>query len=135
MSAVREGHKTANLIHFDTNALVALPLWARQGHPVVERIAEGASAAACALVWYEFLCGPVSAEHIELAHAILSGRVESIGETQAQRAARLFNATGRARRLRTDALIAASAIEAGAALATLNRQDFAAFEPLGLVLA
>jgi predicted nucleic acid-binding protein len=125
---------TSELIHFDTNALVALPLWARQGHPVVERIVAGARAAACSMVWYEFLCGPVSDEHVELAHAVLAGRIEPVGEAQAQRAARLFNAAGRARRLRTDALIAACALEAGAHLVTLNHQDFAAFEPHGLVL-
>ncbi len=124
-----------SLIHLDTNALVALPVWAREGHPVIDRIEQGVRAEACALAWYEFLCGPVSAEHIELAHAVIEGRIAAVTENQARRAAQLFNDAGRARRLRTDALIAAAAMEAGAALATLNRADFEVFVPLGLALA
>lgn len=124
-----------SLIHLDTNALVALPLWSREGHRIIERIEQGARAEVCALVWYEFLCVPVSTEHVELVHAVLQGRIVPVSEQQAERAARLFNVTGRSRRLRTDALIAAAAMQAEAALATLNHQDFAPFVPHGLVLA
>jgi hypothetical protein len=41
------------VIRFDTNALVALPLWAEQGHPVVQLIAGGEPAAVSIIVWYE----------------------------------------------------------------------------------
>jgi len=34
------------MIHLDTNALIALPLWAREGHPVLMRIAAGEQAGA-----------------------------------------------------------------------------------------
>lgn len=63
------------MIHLDTNALVALPLWAREGHPVIQRIAEGEPAGVSAVVWYEFLIGPVAEEEIRLAHAFLRGTV------------------------------------------------------------
>ena len=50
-------------------------------------------------------------------------------------AARLYNQVGRVRRLRVDTMIAAAAILADARLATRNRADFEAFQPLGLRLA
>lgn len=121
-------------IHFDTNALIALPMWARADHPVVARIQRGTPAAACALVWYEFVCGPVSDEHKRLAHAVLAGRIEPLIERDADLAGRLFNAGGRVRRTRTDVLIAACAINARAEFITLNREDFSGFIEHGLVL-
>jgi predicted nucleic acid-binding protein len=55
-------------------------------------------------------------------------------EAQAATAARLFNAAGRARPLRVDAMVAACAIEAGCRSATSNRSDFNRFTSCGLVL-
>ncbi len=121
-------------IHFDTNALIALPLWVRAEHPVIQRVQQGTPAAASALVWYEFVCSPVSDEHKQLARAFLAGRIEPVTERAAEIAARLFNATGRIRRTRTDALIAACAINAGAEFVTLNREDFSPFVEFGLAL-
>jgi len=121
-------------IHFDTNALIALPLWVRADHPVIQRVQRGTPAAACALVWYEFACGPVSDEHKQLARALLGGRIEPVTERAAEIAGQLFNATGRIRKTRTDALIAACAINAGAEFITLNRDDFSPFVEFGLAL-
>lgn len=121
-------------IHLDTNALIALPLWVRTDHPLIESIQQGIPAAACALVWYEFVCGPVSDEHKRLVRAVLAGRIEPVTERAADIAGRLFNATGRVRKTRTDALIAACAINAGAEFVTLNREDFAPFVEFGLAL-
>ena len=121
-------------IHFDTNALIALPLWVRAEHPVIQRVQQGTPAAASALVWYEFVCGPVSDEHKQLARALLAGRIEPVTERAAEIAAQLFNATGRIRRTRTDALIAACAINASAEFVTLNRDDFSPFVEFGLAL-
>ncbi|MBK8070316.1 MAG: PIN domain-containing protein [Rhodanobacteraceae bacterium] len=121
-------------IQFDTNGLIALPVWVREDHPAIKRIQQGQPAAACALVWYEFVCGPVSDEHKELARAVLAGRIEPVTEAAADLAGRMYNATGRNRRTRTDALIAACAINVGAEFVTLNRGDFAPFEKFGLVL-
>jgi predicted nucleic acid-binding protein len=123
------------MIHFDTNALVALPLWARAGHPLVSRVLAGEPAAACAVVWYEFLSGPVAEEEVRLARAFLQGRIVAVSEEDAQLAAHLFNAAGHRRGLKTDALIAAVALRAGADFATLNQADFAPFVAQGLRLA
>jgi predicted nucleic acid-binding protein len=102
------------MIHLDTNALIALPLWARESHPIIRRIVDGELAAVCALVWYEFSIGPVETEEIDLAHAFVQGRVVAIEQEDAALAATLFNAAGRKRTLKTDALIAAAAVRAGA---------------------
>lgn len=122
------------MIHLDTDALVALPLWAREGHPTIQRIAEGEPAAVCALVWYEFVIGPVEQSEIELAHAFLQGRIVGIDEQDATLAATLFKGADRKRPLKTDALIAAAAIRANALFVTINTTDFEPFVPYGLRL-
>jgi predicted nucleic acid-binding protein len=122
------------MLHFDTNALIALPVWVKQNHPVVQHIERGGACAVCALVWYEFLCGPVSESHKALAFAVLEARIEPVSEQAATLAAHMFNDSGRARRLRTDALIAACAIVAHAEFATLNQADFLPFVTHGLRL-
>ena len=83
--------------------------------------------------WYEFLCGPITMEREEIVRAFLA-EVIPFTEAEAREAARLFNAAGRKRSLRVDAMIAATAIVAGAQFATGNRGDFAPFLPLGLEL-
>ncbi len=122
------------MIHFDTNALIMLPHWAREGHAAITRVVEGEAAAVCAIVWYEFLMGPVDETEIRLAHAFVRGRIVPVEESDAALAAQLFNAAGRRRTLRTDGLIAACAIRAQAHLATLNVADFEPFVPQGLQL-
>jgi predicted nucleic acid-binding protein len=122
------------LLHFDTNALIALPHWARSSHPVVARVVEGEAAAASSVVWYEFLIGPLEAEESTLARAFLQDRIVSVEEGDAELAAHLFNAIGRPRALKTDALIAAMAIRADAEFVTLNHQDFLPFQEHGLRL-
>lgn len=123
------------VIALDTNYLInalvpgspeaaALFAWHRNGEVL----------AAPSVVWYEFLCGPVSVREIELIRALLRGGVITYGEPEATEAARLFNATGRSRRLRVDAMIAACALVSGAGLATSNQSDFQAFVPHGLNL-
>jgi predicted nucleic acid-binding protein len=84
--------------------------------------------------WYEFLCGPVTEAQISVARAFLSGGISGFAEAEATEAARLFNAVGRVRRLRVNAMIAATAIVAGARLATSNVEDFEPFVPHGLKL-
>jgi predicted nucleic acid-binding protein len=123
------------MICLDTNYLVctlipgsleakAVGTWLRMG----ERLF------APSVAWYEFLCGPVTAEEVRLVRRFLAGGVIAFEEAQAATAARLFNAVGRTRRFRVDAMIAACAIEAGCRLATSNRADFTVFVPHGLVL-
>lgn len=123
------------MIQLDTNALVALPLWARDGHPIIARIVAGETAAVCAIVWYEFLVGPVDEAEVRLAHAFLRGNIVALDAADAELAAALFNRAGHRRVLKTDALIAASAIRAGAEFLTVNVKDFKQFETDGLRLA
>ena len=122
------------MIHFDTNALIALPQWAREGHAVVHRVLDGDAVAVCAVVWYEYLLGPLADGEAALAHAFVSGKVEPIMEADAALGAELFNAAGRRDTLKTDALIAAVAIRAGADFVTVNVADFKPFVEHGLRL-
>lgn len=123
------------MIHLDTNALIALPLWAREGHPIIERIAAGEAAAVSAIAWYEFLIGPIADDEVALAHAFVRGGIVALDATAARLAADLYNQGGRRRTLKTDALIAAMAIQASASLLTINQDNFQPFVPHGLRLA
>lgn len=122
------------MIHFDTNALIALPHWAREGHPVISRVLDGEPAATSTLVWYEYQIGPLAEDEAALTHAFLQGRIAPVTEEDAVAASVLFNAAGRRRGLKTDALIAATAIRAKAELVTLNLEDFQPFTAHGLRL-
>jgi predicted nucleic acid-binding protein len=122
------------VICLDTNYLILglapgsdesrrLIAWARAGEALI----------APAVVWYEFLCGPVTASQIAVARAFLQ-EIVGVDERCAIEAAHLVNSTGRARRLRVDALIAGTAIAFNASLATGNRADFEHFVAHGLQL-
>jgi len=123
------------MICLDTNYLVnALVPGSQEAKAVGTWLKKGERLFTSSVSWYEFLCGPVRAEEIRLVRNLLAGGVIAFEEAQTATAARLFNAAGRARRLRVDAMIAACSIEAGCRLATANRSDFAVFEPHGLVM-
>ena len=85
------------------------------------------------VAWYEFLCGS-TAEEEQLALALLDGGILQFGEIEAQSAASGFRSLNKPRRLRVDAMIAATAIVAKASLATKNQKDFLPFVSLGLIL-
>lgn len=84
--------------------------------------------------WYEFLDGPVDQTGIALMETILKTRIIPFPSDHTLEAARIFNAVGRKRNLRVDAMIAAVAIVNNAALATDNRCDFSVFTGQGLCL-
>ena len=86
------------------------------------------------LAWTEFRCGPVSAATTQAARHLV-GEPLPYTATEAERAATLFNETGRRRGSLMDCMIAAMAIEAGDRLATSNPADFSRFVRLGLELA
>jgi predicted nucleic acid-binding protein len=83
--------------------------------------------------WYELLCRRVTSAQIKAIRAFLRDIVP-FDEPQARSAAQLFHAAGRKRSPGVDAMIAATAIVAGASLATNNRSDFTPFVTHGLKL-
>ena len=123
------------MIHLDTSWLIralvrdsvedgTLRRWLRAGEPI--RLS--------AIVWAEFLCGPVSTHVVEEA-AELFGEPLPFDAADATVSAELFNASGRRRGTLADCMVAATALRAGAALATANRRDFHRLAVLGLTLA
>ncbi len=123
------------MICLDTNYLIrCLEAGSEEAERITAWYRHGERLLAPVTAWYEFLCGPVTAEQEEIVRAFLV-EVIPFAEEQAREAAHLFNATGRKRHLRVDAMIAATSIVAGAPLATGNREDFQLFLAHGLKLA
>jgi predicted nucleic acid-binding protein len=85
------------------------------------------------VAWTEFLCGPVAATTADSARRLV-GEPLPFGAVEAERAATLFNETGRRRGSLVDCMIASMAIEAGDRLATSNPGDFSRFVRLGLAI-
>lgn len=124
------------MICLDTNYLIrALVPGTTEARKVGEWLDNGEPLAIPAIAWYEFLCGPIiTDEEIQLALAVVSENVLPFEQSEAAESARLFNAAGRKRALRVDAMIAGTAVAAGASLATNNRTDFKPFIDHGLAL-
>jgi predicted nucleic acid-binding protein len=123
------------MICLDTNYLIrGLMKGAPESAQLIRWYQSGEVLLSAAPAWYEFLCGPVTELQIKAIRAFLSGGISAFEELQATEAARLFNRIGRIRRLRVDAMIAATAVVAGASLATSNTEDFKVFLPHGLKL-
>ena len=123
------------MIHLDTGFLILmLRPGSRQERRALAWLAESEPVGISAFAWTEFLCGPVSAE--AAAHALgLLGEPAPLDRDTAERAAGLFNASGRRRGSLGDCVVAATAMQVGAHLATENRADFARFAAAGLMLA
>jgi predicted nucleic acid-binding protein len=123
------------VICLDTNYLIlGLVEGSRESRQLAAWRAAGERLVAPTLVWFEFLCGPVSAPQIATMRAFVHELVP-FEESHASVAATLFNAASRKRSSRVDAMIAATAIVADAALATNNKEDFRPFRVGGLRLA
>ena len=122
------------MICLDTNVLI-MGLVAGSGE--TERILgwheAGERFCAPAIVWYEFVCGPVTDEQVAAVRALLA-EIVPFDDALAEASARLFNAVGRPRRLRIDTVIAATALARGIPLATGNREHFDPFTAHGLQL-
>ena len=123
------------MIHLDTNYLIGLAVRGSSPAQNVDNwLADGEPLAASALAWTEFLNGPVSADEIALVESVIERNLVAFEKSTAVLAAQLFNQGGRRRGSRFDCLIAATAILAGAQLATENTKDFTPFVPFGLKL-
>jgi predicted nucleic acid-binding protein len=124
------------MIHLDTNVLIGL---AEAETSIVRTIGKwldnDEKLAVSSLAWFEFHCGPLERDAIELIEQVIAGRVVGFNADHAQRAAELFNNAGRQRASRWDCMIAATAIESRARLATRNAADFAGFKAHGFELA
>jgi predicted nucleic acid-binding protein len=124
------------VILLDANYLILGPIgFTSQGADLRDWLAEGEMMSTSAIAWTEFVAGPVQPEVIESVRQMLEDRILAVGREEAALAASLFNLVGRKRAVRYDCLVAATAIRAGARLATANRADFALFVPHGLELA
>ncbi|HEY5550948.1 MAG TPA: PIN domain-containing protein [Opitutaceae bacterium] len=124
------------MIVLDANYLIGAP---KPGSTELSDIARwhqaGETLSTTAIAWTEFLSGPVTAEDVADVRALLAGGVLDFDEACAETAARLFNLTGRNRRLRVDGMIAAITMMNHGRLATRNLHDFQLFVPQGLKLA
>ncbi|MDA0989940.1 MAG: PIN domain-containing protein [Verrucomicrobia bacterium] len=122
------------MICLDTNYLIlSLVAGSAEAAQLAAWSDAGESFYAPAVVWYEFICGPVNDDQIAGIRALLR-EVQAFDDEQAREAARLFNAAGRRRHLRVAAMIAAAATSRKAPLATGNRRDFEFFVDSGLRL-
>jgi predicted nucleic acid-binding protein len=123
-------------LHLDTNILI---FGVDPAHPVHARLRQwrdaGRPVAVSAMAWAEFRCGPLTPAVLESWTELLADRILSVDPVIAERAADLFNLTGRRTRSLPDCLIAATAMRHGARLATLNRTDFEPLTAHGLLLA
>lgn len=120
------------MICLDTNYLIrGLVPDSSEANELVHWTQNGVPLVAPMMVWYAFLCGPVTPRQISAMRTFLDD-ITPFSEKHAEESARLFNAVGRKRRLRADAIIAGTAIAADARLATNNLEDFELFRPHGL---
>jgi predicted nucleic acid-binding protein len=124
------------MILLDTNFLIRMLV---QGTEAAVRVSDwiGEREQLCtsSICWYEFVTGPVDDHGVGLVVAALNNRIVPFTGDHAREAARLYNATGRQRRMRIDAMVAATAIVGNAMLVTENTDDFAPFVDYGLGLS
>lgn len=122
------------VIHLDTSFLIrALVRDTYEDGAVRQWVRDGARLAVSSIAWTQLLCGPISDEGARTLAMLLDEPVP-FGVADAALAARLFNETGRRRGSLADCMIAATAIQADAPLATGDVTDFGRFKPLGLTL-
>jgi predicted nucleic acid-binding protein len=122
------------MIFLDTNFLVfALSPGTAEDQKLRSLYRDKETVGVSSIVWAEFLCGPVTPEHITLASALFPSP-EPFTAEDGVRAAELFNGTGRRRGSLADCMVAAISLRLNATLATNNVADFKRFAPWGLLL-
>jgi len=117
----------------DTNVLIALsdPL-----HPLFRKteaaMRTGFQACTSSICWHEYVRGPLLEEDRARVLRVIESRVLPLDRLEAEKAADLYNNTGRRKGSTADCLIAAVAIQRSAILLSANRDDFSRFVPHGL---
>ena len=123
------------MIHVDTNLLIAsvdsshehAGLW-------TGLIVADESFATSAIAWTEFRSYPISSNQLLALEQLLPGGIVAYERAHADLAGELFRMTKSKRKNRLDSMIAATAILAGAKLATVDQADYKAFVTFGLKL-
>ena len=122
------------MIHLDTCFLIkALVHGSAEDQRLRVWLSAGEILGISSVGWAEFLCGLLTPSHFGLARRVVTVQVPFDAEA-ARLAAILFNAGGRRRGSLLDCMIAATAIEEQASLATTNRTDFRRFAEHGLTV-
>jgi predicted nucleic acid-binding protein len=123
-------------LHLDTNALIALSDPSQAMFGIIEHhLREGWSVGTDAVAWHEYVRGPLLAEDRERVLLIIDQKVIPLTREISERAAFLFNHSGRRRGSTSDCLIAAACMFENAELVTENWEDFHPFVPHGLRFA
>lgn len=114
------------MIHLDTSVLVDALTGHRRSARALRRVIEqGERVTISALVLYEWLRGPrVEAELTDQEELFPAGEAVPFGPREASWAARLYRSVPRARGREFDLAVAACALVHGAALWTLDPEDF-----------
>ena len=121
-------------VHLDTSFLIrALIPDSPENLNLREWIRAGVAVVISAVARAEFLCGPLTADELQLAARIV-GPPQEFTPRHATIAARLFNTSGRRRGTMMDCMIAAVALGSGSQFATANEGDFSRFTEQGLQL-
>jgi predicted nucleic acid-binding protein len=120
-------------VHVDTSLLVHAFATPEHRTIVDAAIERGDRLVASSVVEYEWRRGPRSPEQLLLFDAFfLPDSLVPFSSDDARRAANLYGMLSRAKARQVDIMIAACAIEHGAALWTLNEADFADIPALQL---
>ena len=120
------------MVHLDTSFLIRAMLRdSTEGRRLQALLRDGTRLSMSAICWAEFCCGPVDRATLDAASVLVS-EPEPFLSRHAGAAAALFNQAGRRRGSLVDCMIAATAIDSGATIATCNVADFGRFEEAGL---
>jgi predicted nucleic acid-binding protein len=121
------------VICLDTNYLIGgLVEGSKEEAQLISWTRKGERLITSSVAWYEFRCGPVSSVEIDTIHLFVKA-ILPFTELEAEVAGRLFDQAGRKRSLKTDAMIAATAMVSRSKLATNNQTDFRNFPGVELV--
>ena len=123
------------MIHVDTNLLIASIDPSHENARVWTRLVMvDEPIAASAVAWTELRSYSISSNQLLALEQLLLGGIVAYERAHADLAGELFRNTKTKRKNRLDSMIAATAILAGAKLATADQKDFQPFVSLGLEL-